>query len=219
MIHSVAPSRAAFSFSNARLGATGAQIVNATYTGVERGAALIPVVGPFVAAAAAVAQAFGLGMGCGATCTQSTQVVNAIEPVMQQNLSAAQQQAIANGGCLLPAELAVLVQNFQTLWQQVLTGCGQVPAPGGTQCIADRQPGGKYDWTAYYLTPIQQIPVCPSTPPAASSQAFAPATALPSPSSINYATPAAPAATIAGVPSTYVYVGIGALVLFLMVKK
>ena len=182
---------------------------------------LIPVVGPFVAAAAAIANAFGIGKGCGATCTQSTQIVNQIEPILKQNLSAAMQQATANGGCLTPAEVATLTQNFNGLWQEVLTGCGQIPAPGGTQCIADRQPGGKFDWTAAYLAPIQNIPVCQPAPPAATTQAFAPATALPSsaPSSINYATPPAPAGTIAGFPSTYVYVGIGALVLFLMAKK
>lgn len=216
MIHSVAPSRAAFSFSNARLGATGAQITQGIYTGIERGGILIPVVGPFVAAAAAIAQAFGLGAGCGATCTQSTQVVNQIEPLLKQNLAAAQQQATANGGCLVAAEIAVLTQNFQTLWQQVLQGCGQIPAPGGTQCVQDRQPGGKYDWTAAYLTPIQQIPVCPSSPPAATTQ---PNGAYYYPASTPATTPAAAASTIAGYPSSYVYVGVGLLALFFLARK
>jgi hypothetical protein len=228
MIRAVPASRAAFSFSEGRLGATGPQITQGIYTGIESGAMLIPVVGPFVAAAAAVANAFGLGKGCGVTCTQATQIVNQIEPVMRQNVAAAQQQATANGGCLLPAEVAVLTQNFQTLWQQVLSGCGQLPAPGGTQCIADRQPGGKYDWTAYYLTPIQQIPVCPTAPPPASdsleafpvSSSAAPSSAAPA--ATNAASPliaATTPATIAGFPSTYVYLALGALGVFLLVQK
>jgi hypothetical protein len=224
MIHSLPESRAQFSFSERRLGATGPQITQGIYTGIESGAMLVPVVGPFVAAAAAVANAFGLGKGCGVTCTQSTQIVNQIEPILKQNLAAAQQQLTANGGCLMPSEVAVLVQNFQTLWSQVLQGCGQIPAPGGTQCIADRQPGGKFDWTAAYLAPIQQMPVCPATPPAASSPGIQPATTVPTPAAAGSSTgapvaAAALASTIAGFPSTYVYLGIGALALFLLVKK
>jgi hypothetical protein len=217
MIRSLPTQRAEFSFSTARLGATGTQLVSAAYTGVEQGAMLIPVVGPFVAAAAAVANAFGLGKGCGPTCTQSTQVVNAIEPILQQNLAAAQQQLTANGGCLLAAEVTVLVQNFQSLWQQVLQGCGQIPAPGGTQCIADRQPGGKFDWTAAYLTPITNMPVCPETPPAASS--VDPATGATIPATATSSAAAATTSTIAGLPTNYVLIGAGLLGLYLLTKS
>src|ERR1019366_4503203 len=104
--------------------------------------------------------AFGIGNGCGSTCTLSTQVVNQVEPLMKQNLVAAQQQAAANSGCLTLAEAQQLEANFNALWQQVVTGCNQVGGAGGSQCISDRQPGGKYDWTSYYLTPIQQLPIC-----------------------------------------------------------
>lgn len=228
MIHAIAQSRKQFSFSERRLGATGTQIRAGIYTGIESGAMFVPVVGPFIAAAAAVANAFGLGAGCGQTCTQATQVVDQIEPIMRQNVAAAQQQATSNGGCLLPDEVNVLRQNFQILWQQVLTGCGQVPAPGGTQCIQDRSPGGKYDWTAYYLTPIEQIPVCVVSPPAASSsiEAF-PAAAPPTPAAAaaSAVSPSlyAPAtvttgATIAGIPALYVYAA-GAIAFFLVTRK
>jgi hypothetical protein len=124
------------------------------------GAQFVPIVGTIVGGIALVISALGLGNGCGKTCTESTTVVNNVEPYMQQNLDAANQQAEANGGCLTSAEVAVLTANWNQLWQYVVTNCGAIPAPGGTQCISDRQPGGKYDWTAYYLTPIQQIPVC-----------------------------------------------------------
>jgi len=138
-------------------------------TAVGITAAAVPIIGPIVAGVALLINAFGIGNGCGGTCTEATQVVNQIEPLMQQNLTAAQ-QTVQQNGCLTSAELAQLESNFQSLWQQVLTGCGQIPAPGGTQCISDRQPGGKYDWTSYYLTPIQQMPVC-AVPAASSSTA------------------------------------------------
>lgn len=239
MIRAVPESRAAFSFSERRLGATGAQIRQGVYTGVESGAMFIPLVGPFVAAAAAIVNAFGVGGGCGPTCTQATQIVDQIEPLMRQNVAAAQQQATANGGCLLPAEMATVTQNFQILWQQVLNGCGQLPAPGGTQCIADRKPGGKYDWTAYYLAPLQAIPVCQVSPPPASSSTEAFPVSTPAGAATSY-TPSLPpgfvtgaaatstplytpatattGATIAGIPATYVYIA-GAALLFLLVKK
>jgi hypothetical protein len=124
------------------------------------GAQAVPVVGTIIGGVALLISALGIGNGCGGTCTEATQVVNQIEPLMQQNLSAAQAQASANGGCLTSAEVSAATANWQALWNEVLSNCGQIPAPGGTQCISDRQPGGKYDWTAYYLTPIQQIPVC-----------------------------------------------------------
>jgi hypothetical protein len=132
--------------------------------------AAIPIIGPIVSGVALLISALGVGNGCGSTCTNATQVVNTIEPYMQQNLAAAQQQATANGGCLTSTEVTTLTNNFNSLWQQVLSGCGAIAAPGGTQCISDRQQGGKYDWFSYYLDPIQAIPVCESaTSPAPTS--------------------------------------------------
>ena len=124
--------------------------------------AAIPFVGPIVAGVTLLVSALHIGQGCGATCTESTQVVNQAAPLLQQNLTAAQ-QTVAQNGCLTEDELQTLTNNFNTIWGQVKQQCGQIPAPGGTQCIGDRQPGGKYDWTSYYLTPIQQMPVCPAT--------------------------------------------------------
>ena len=124
--------------------------------------AAIPFVGPIIAGVTLLVSALHIGQGCGATCTESTQVVNQAEPLLKQNLAAAQ-QTVAQQGCLTEDELQTLTNNFNTIWSQVKQQCGQIPAPGGTQCISDRQPGGKYDWTSYYLTPIQQMPVCPGT--------------------------------------------------------
>ena len=191
---------------------TGSQIVNtgvqATGAGVAAAAsagllttlgitaAAVPIIGPIVAGVTLLVSALGLGNGCGGTCTQATQVVNQIEPLMQQNVTAAQQQAQSNGGCLTQAEADQLEANFQSLWSKVLSGCGAIPAPGGTQCISDRQPGGKYDWTSYYLTPIQQIPVCANT------------AGLTASSTVSNA--------VASLPSWAVPVGLGLLALFLL---
>lgn len=123
---------------------------------------IIPIIGPVVAGVTMLITALGVGNGCGGTCTQATQVANQVEPLMQQNLAAGQ-QAVQQNGCLTPQEQAQLEANFNSLWQQVVSNCGQIPAPGGTQCISDRQPGGKYDWTSYYLTPIKNMPVCSGT--------------------------------------------------------
>lgn len=124
------------------------------------GAQAVPIVGTIIGGVALAISALGIGNGCGETCTASTAVVNQIEPLMQQNLSAAQAQAASNGGCLTSAEVATATSTWQTLWNYVVGNCQKVGGAGGSQCIADRSPGGKYDWTAYYLTPIQQIPVC-----------------------------------------------------------
>jgi hypothetical protein len=203
------------------MGATGAQTTSAIYTAIETGANSIPVVGPIVASVARIIQAFGVGTGCGGTCTQATQIVNQIEPLMKQNLAAAQQQAQSNGGCLTSAEQQVAVQNFQTLWQQVLSGCGRIPAPGGTQCISDRQPGGKYDWTSYYLAPIQQIPVCttgtagPGLPTGTAGPGLPTGTAGPG---LSTGTAGVAASATVSIPPAYLYLGIFAAAL-LLVKK
>lgn len=124
------------------------------------GAQAVPIVGTIIGAVALAIGALGIGNGCGGTCTEATQVVNQAEPLLKQNLAAAQAQAVANGGCLTSAELSTAIANFNSVWSQVVANCQKIPAPGGTQCISDRSPGGKYDWTSYYLTPLNAIPVC-----------------------------------------------------------
>jgi hypothetical protein len=121
--------------------------------------AAVPLIGPIIGGVALLVSALGIGNGCGGTCTEATQVVNQAEPILKQNLEAAQ-QTLANNGCLTSSEQATLVANFNSVWNQVKQQCGQIPAPGGTQCISDRSPGGRYDWTSYYLTPIMNMPVC-----------------------------------------------------------
>lgn len=129
-------------------------------TAIGIGAQAVPIVGSIVGGIALVIGALGIGNGCGASCTASTAVVNEIEPYLQQNLQAAQQQAAANEGCLTSAEVSTLQANFNQLWNYVTQNCQKVGGPGGSQCVADRQRGGKWDWFKLYLDPINSYPVC-----------------------------------------------------------
>lgn len=129
-------------------------------TAIGLSAQAVPIVGNIVGGIALAIGALGIGNGCGASCTASTAVVNQIEPYMQQNIAAAQQQASANGGCLTSAEIATLTDNFNQLWNYVVQNCQKVGGAGGSQCVADRQRGGKWDWFNYYLDPINSYPVC-----------------------------------------------------------
>jgi hypothetical protein len=124
------------------------------------GAQAVPIVGTIIGGIALAVSALGIGNGCGESCIASTEVVNKVEPYLQQNLAAAQQQAAQNGGCLTSDEQAQAVQTFNTVWQYVVSNCTQVGGAGGSQCIKDRQAGGKWDWFKMYLTPIQNLPVC-----------------------------------------------------------
>ena len=128
-------------------------------TAIGISAAAVPFIGPIVAGITLAISALGIGQGCGATCTQATDIVNQAAPLLQQNLDAAT-QTVQQSGCLTTDEVQVLENNFNQVFNAAMQGCAQIPAPGGTQCVADRQPGGKYDWTSYYLTPIKNMPVC-----------------------------------------------------------
>lgn len=141
--------------------ATGATASVLTAIGI--GAQAVPIVGTIIGGVALLVAALGIGNGCGASCTNSTAVVNKIEPFLQQNLAAAQAQAQANGGCLTSAEQSTCVSYFNTAWGDVVQGCGQVGGPGGKQCVTDRQAGGKIDWFKLYLDPIQALPICAVT--------------------------------------------------------
>jgi hypothetical protein len=76
--------------------------------------------------------------------------------VMKPNLAAWQ--------ALAPADKTDVNQqagesNFNAGWSQVLTLCSP-PALGsaGTNCIADRERGGKFDWFSAYFDPIANDP-------------------------------------------------------------
>lgn len=89
--------------------------------------------------------------------TASTQVVNEAEPYLQQNLQAYRQ------GSHTVSEQAQAVQNFYTIWNQVVAQCNQVGGSAGNRCVEDRQEGsnppwGGENWFERYLDPIRLDP-------------------------------------------------------------
>jgi hypothetical protein len=113
------------------------------------GAPVVAAVGALVELGSAIAGALHIGEGCGPTCVQATSIVNQVEVVMKQNLVAFQ------GGQL---DRQTAIDNFSRLWNTVLQGCSAIPGAAGTNCIGDRQRGGKWNWFALYLDPIQNAP-------------------------------------------------------------
>ncbi len=87
--------------------------------------------------------------------TYTTSVVNELEPLLNQNKNA---YLSGSGSC---ASQAVALDAFDSAWQwlQSMQACGnpQLGTPG-QNCINDRAPGGKWDWTAMYRTPIASDP-------------------------------------------------------------
>lgn len=81
----------------------------------------------------------------------STSVVNDLEPLLQQNVAA---YMAGPGTC---ADQAAALSAFDSAWQWLQTSqaCGNIQlGTAGQNCINDRAPGGKWDWTAMYRTPI-----------------------------------------------------------------
>jgi len=108
----------------------------------------VPVIG---AAIAGVTLAIGLWMNRRGPKQKvyTTQIVNEAEPLLQQNLDA------WNASNKTRSEQAQALQNFDQIWSAVVAACDR-PELGnpGQACINDRKPGGRWDWAAYYRTPI-----------------------------------------------------------------
>ncbi len=108
---------------------------------------------PFLAVAGALADIVSL-FGPNPSNTYATEVVNQVEAdVMKPNLVAWQTEAKTT------ANQQAALQNFASGWNYVMQSCNN-PALGsaGTNCIRDRQRGGKYDWWSYYYDPIANDP-------------------------------------------------------------
>lgn len=131
----------------------------------------IPVAGPFIAAAAALTEVISsFFQGCGNTCVEATQIVNQIEPYLQQNLANYLALPIPRTQAEQQAAEAV----FNNAWAEVTSttsGCGN-PALGtaGQNCISQRGPNGSIpnhpgvNWFTLYYDPIANDPnVAPNT--------------------------------------------------------
>ena len=95
--------------------------------------------------------AIGIGSGCGQSCITASEYANKAQNLLIQNL--ATYQALSSPRAKSAQSAAVSI--FNQVWQGLVSACGSVPGAAGSNCIADRQPGGKFDWWAGYLYPIQ----------------------------------------------------------------
>jgi len=95
-------------------------------------------VGAAVAGLIAVSQILvGIFKGCGQTCVEATDIVNQVEPVLQQNLAT----YLASSPRTASLQAAA-VNNFQTAWNAVLQNCNNPQlAAAGQNCISQRQNG------------------------------------------------------------------------------
>jgi len=110
----------------------------------------VPIIGPAIAAVTVVLMLW-LNRRGPAQKTATTAAVNELEPILKENLKAYME------GPRTKASQAAALKNFDDAWIW-LTGpeaCGSpdMGAPGRA-CIADRSPGGRWPWAAYYRDPI-----------------------------------------------------------------
>lgn len=122
------------------LGQGGQQIMGATGQTLITAGAVIPVAGPFVALAGAVTEllaSVGVGKGCGQTCITASNYANQAESLLKQNLSAYMALATPRAQSAQQAAL----NNFQQIWNGLVTACAGVPGTAGQNCVTDRQQG------------------------------------------------------------------------------
>jgi len=143
--------------------------------------ALVPIVGPALAAATMLIQQLVANSGCGQTCIVTSSWANQAAAALQQ---------VLDGYFALPAprteaQKAVAVANFKTIWQTLQQQCGQAgTGDAGVRCISDRQAGACkwkqayaptypgqpnigecWNWFNGYLKPIQDDAVVPDPSP------------------------------------------------------
>lgn len=96
----------------------------------------------------------------GARKVATTQIVDEVEPVIQQNLAG------YLDGPRTETSQAQALANFDAAWDYVVDNCKR-PEMGtpGEWCVEDRQPGGKWDWFARYRDPIADDPDVIPDPP------------------------------------------------------
>lgn len=201
-----------------------------TSTIAEEGAAstlasVAPLTGPaapFVAAAAGIAQLlaeFGVGSGCGQACIEATNLVNQAEPALLQNL-----QDYENG----VIDQATAQSNYNQIWQSIVTACGAISGSAGQNCISERQQGA-CQWKATGTPPTPYSPAVGSCwnwynayyTPLTYPPTNAPASTAASTAASTVSSDVTSALSSVGIPSTYavpIAIGVGALLLFLVIK-
>ena len=84
----------------------------------------------------------------------ATHVVDEAEPLLAENRDVF--LSLPNPST---SDQAAALQYFDVVWGQVVKECRAIGGGGGERCITDRQPGGMWDWFAFYRTPIESAPV------------------------------------------------------------
>jgi hypothetical protein len=116
-------------------------------------------------ATSAIAGPIGLAVGGAITALQvwwsrsklagqrritATEVVNQVEPVLQQNLDG--YFGISNRSTALQSEA---LKYFDEMWDVVVDACGvDELGQAGRRCISDRERGGQFHWFERYRDPI-----------------------------------------------------------------
>lgn len=135
---------------------TGSKVAGGVAAGLATTAGILAAIpggqipAAFLAAAAAiVGPVASMFKGCGATCQQTTDIANKVATAADQIKSQYWAQPIRTVSMRDGAVAAL-----QELYQYLIQNCQAVGGRGGSQCVADRQPGGKYDFYAMNVAPI-----------------------------------------------------------------
>lgn len=136
--------------------ATGSNVAGAVTGGLMTTAGILAVIpgGQIPAAVVAaigtlVAPIASMFKGCGVTCQQTTDIANKVAEGAGQITQLYWSQSVRTVSMQEAA-----VQALQQLYQYLIQNCNAIGGQGGQQCVADRQPGGKYDFQAQQIAPI-----------------------------------------------------------------
>jgi len=135
---------------------TGSKVVGGVTAGLMTTAGILAMIpggqipAAFIAAAGAlVAPIASMFKGCGETCTVTTDIANKVADAASQITKLYWSHPVRTISMRDAA-----VQSLMELYQYLIQSCNQVGGQGGSQCVADRVPGGKYDFQAQQVAPI-----------------------------------------------------------------
>lgn len=125
-------------------------IVGGIQAGLMTAAPFTGPAAPFVLAAAAlIGPVASMFKGCGSSCTQATTIANNAEAAAESLLQRYNAQPVK----YYSIQQAYLAAQ-EDVWKYISGSCSKIGGQGGTQCIADRQRGGKYDFFIHYVDPV-----------------------------------------------------------------
>lgn len=125
----------------------GAGIASAAAT--TAAGAIIPFVGPAIAAASIIISAI-MNSGCGQTCIVSTNFANQADAALQQNIEAYFKEPVPRSASAQAAALA----NFDKFWGWLVQQCSNSQlGNAGRRCITDRQAG-----SCVWKQPADKVP-------------------------------------------------------------